>query len=143
MADNDNDNNIPLTDDEAIDARTAARVLSTMFAVCGYPNEVADNVRLTFNRLSAHDNDYMMKLEALDRTFEDCMDRRDPASYTVYCMGRAMPDRMMNMEGAPFTLSVIFSGQIREMTARLAGAALQLAPHLVPRYTGRPWNNAP
>lgn len=133
------ENFTPLTDEETADAQSAARVLSTAFMAGGYPPEVADNIRLTFNRLSAYNNHYLMKLEALDRTFEDCMDRRDPAAYTVYCLARAFPERHMNIEGAPFTLSIVFSGQIRDMTAKLAGAALQLAPHLVPKYTNRPW----
>jgi hypothetical protein len=133
------ENFTPLTDEEAADAKSAARVLSTVFMACGYPPEVALNTRLTFNRLSAYNQHYLMTLEALDRTFEDCMDRRDPAAYTVYCLARKFPERNMNIEGAPFTLSVVFSGQIREMTAALTGAAVQLAPHLVPRFTNRPW----
>ena len=135
------DNFTPLTDEEAADAKSAARVLSTAFLACGYPPEVALNTRLTFNRLSAYNQHYLMKLEVPDRTFEDCMDRRDPAAYTVYCLARALTECHMNIEGAPFTLSIVFSGQIREMTAALTGATIRLAPQLVPKFTNRPWMN--
>jgi len=135
------ENFTPLTDDEAVDAQSAARVLSTAFMASGYPPEVADNIRITFNRLSAYNQHYLLKLEAVDRTFEDCMDRRDPAAYTVYCVAQAFPERHMNIEGAPFTLSIVFGGEIRQMTAALASTVVKLAPQLVPKFTGQPWMN--
>lgn len=128
---------VDLDKDERTDAKNAARVLAATFALCGFPPEVAKNLKLTFQKFAGEDEGYRMQLSAEGRTMDDC-DRGDVVAHTLYYIGMLTPSRHMNEDGAPLTLTEDFQASIRFKSWELFDVVMKIAPNIVERFGNKP-----